>query len=260
MLRIQPVPAFKDNYIWLIGRPDTPRVAVVDPGDARPLLRYCAEHGLEPCAILITHHHRDHTGGVRELLCHYSVPVYGPAHETIPGLTHPLGEGAQVTLSGIGLTLQVLELPGHTRAPLAYAGEGMLFCGDTLFTGGCGYLFEGTAAQMYASLARLAALPGETQVYCGHEYTLENLNFALHVEPDNPDLRARISAARRLREQGRPTVPATIEEERRTNPFLRCHIQQVIDAAEKYAGHRLSTPDQVFTVVRRWKDDLDALA
>ncbi|MCL4315771.1 MAG: hydroxyacylglutathione hydrolase, partial [Gammaproteobacteria bacterium] len=183
----------------------------------------------------------------------------GPAHETIPGLTHPLGADAQVTLSGIGLTLQVLELPGHTRAPLAYAGEGMLFCGDTLFTGGCGYLFEGTAAQMYASLARLAALPGETQVYCGHEYTLENLNFALHVEPDNPDLRARISATRRLREQGLPTVPATIEEERRTNPFLRCHIQQVIDAAEKYAGRRLSAPDQVFAVVRRWKDDLDAL-
>jgi hydroxyacylglutathione hydrolase len=257
MLRIHSVTAFKDNYIWLIGRTGTPEVAAVDPGDARPLLAYCAAHGLEPCAVLITHHHRDHAGGVRELLSHHDVPVYGPAHEPIPGLTHPLGEGAHVTLPEIGLTLQVLELPGHTRAPLSYTGAGMLFCGDTLFTGGCGYLFEGTAKQMYASLTRLAALPGETQVYCGHEYTLENLSFALHVEPDNPDLRARIAAARRLRAQGLPTVPSTLEEERRTNPFLRCHIPQVIEAAETYAERRLSTPDQVFAVVRQWKDTLD---
>lgn len=260
MLRVQPVPAFKDNYIWLIGHPDTPKVAVVDPGDARPLLLHCGQHGLEPCAILITHHHRDHVGGVRELLSHYDVPVYGPAHETIPGLTHPLRDGAEVTLSELGLTLQALEVPGHTRAPLAYAGAGMLFCGDTLFTGGCGYLFEGTAGQMYASLTRLAALPGETHVYCAHEYTLENLSFALRVEPRNPDLHARIKAARHLREQGLPTVPSTLEEERRTNPFLRCQTQQVIEAAEKYAGSRLSTPDQVFATVRQWKDSLDNMA
>ncbi len=260
MFRVQPVPAFKDNYIWLIGHTGTSKVAVVDPGDARPVLGHCTQHRLEPCAILLTHHHRDHVGGVRELLGHYDVPVYGPAHETIPGLTHQLQDGAEVTLTEIGLTLQVLEVPGHTRAPLAYAGANMLFCGDTLFTGGCGYLFEGTAQQMYASLTRLAALPGETLVYCGHEYTLENLTFALRVEPRNLDLHARIQAVRRLREQGLPTVPSTMEDERRTNPFLRCQTQQVIDEAEKYAGHRLSTPDQVFAVVRQWKDRLDNMA
>ncbi len=260
MLHVQPVPAFKDNYIWLIGRTGTSKVAVVDPGDARPVLGHCTQHGLEPCAILLTHHHRDHVGGVREILGHYDVPVYGPAHETIPGLTHPLHDGFDVTLPEIGLTLQALEVPGHTRAPLAYAGEGMLFCGDTLFTGGCGYLFEGTAEQMYVSLTRLAALPGETLVYCGHEYTLENLTFALRVEPRNLDLHARIQAVRRLREQGLPTVPSTMEDERRTNPFLRCQTKQVIDAAEKYAGHRLATPDLVFAVVRQWKDRLDNMA
>ena len=259
MIQVNPVPAFKDNYIWLIGHTDSRRVAMVDPGDARPVLDALQRQSLTPCAILLTHHHRDHVGGVTELLRHFDIPVYGPAHEPVPTITHPLREGDRVTLPEICLTLSVLDVPGHTRGAIAYYGHGCLFCGDTLFTAGCGYLFEGTPPQMYHSLGKLAALAPETQVYCGHEYTLDNLSFARVVEPHNADIRARITEATRLRARNLPTVPAPLELELRTNPFLRCRTPVVTAAAENYAGRPLSTSAEVFAVVRRWKDDLDSL-
>lgn len=257
MLTVQPLPAFKDNYIWLLTRPGTRHAALVDPGDARPALAALQRLGLEPCAVLVTHHHWDHTGGVAALRKQYDAPVYGPAREDIPALTHPLREGDVVDLPQLGAALRVLDVPGHTRGAIAYYGADLLFCGDTLFTAGCGRLFEGTPRQMYASLAKLAALPGATQVYCGHEYTLENLAFARRVEPDNVDIMARIRATEALRARGLPSVPATLETEQRTNPFLRCHDPDVIAAAENFAGRPLTDAAEVFAVVRHWKDVLD---
>lgn len=257
MPNVHPIRAFKDNYIWLISRPDTPYAVIVDPGDARPVLETLQERGLRLLAILITHHHRDHTGGIKTLLEHYPAPVYGPASETITALTQPLTEQDKVSVPELGLDLQVLDVPGHTRGAIAFYGQEMLFCGDTLFTAGCGKLFEGTAQQMHASLAKLAALPGHTQVYCGHEYTVDNLHFARLVEPDNPHIRARLVETMALRACDLPSVPAPLDLERRSNPFLRCEVPAVIAAAERFAARRLQSGAEVFAVVRRWKDSLD---
>ena len=256
MIEVTGVPAFSDNYIWLIHGRDR-RVAVVDPGDADPVIARLEADGLEPAAILITHHHYDHVGGIGDLLRRWPVPVYGPAGERIAGLTHPVGEGDQVEPEGLGVALRTLDVPGHTRGHVAYYGDGALFCGDTLFTCGCGRLFEGTPEQMYDSLVKLAALPDDTQVYCAHEYTLDNLAFAQVVEPDSPALRERLADTRARRERDLPTVPATLALEKATNPFLRCRLPHVIAAAEHFAGARLDTPARVFATVRHWKDTLD---
>jgi len=257
MMEVHAVHAFDDNYIWLIGCADKPQVAIVDPGDEEPVLDYLAEHGLVPEAILITHHHGDHTGGVTALVERFAIPVYGPANERIPALTHPLTEGGTVELEGCGLSFQVLDTPGHTRGHVCYVGHGALFCGDTLFAAGCGRLFEGTAEQMHHSLEKIRALPDETLVYCAHEYTEANLGFALVAEPDNVDTQQRMQQVRGLREQNRDTVPSQLGIEKRTNPFLRSHIPELIRAAEAFAGHPLSTPVEVFATVRHWKDTLD---
>ena len=257
MLEIRPVPAFDDNYIWLIGTTDSRHVAIVDPGDADPVLEALRRDALIPAAVLITHHHGDHTGGVAELAQRFRIPVYGPAHERIPALTHPLGEGDEVALPPLGLRLRGLDTPGHTRGHICYVGPGALFCGDTLFTAGCGRLFEGTPAQMHDSLAKLSALPDDTQVYCAHEYTTANLGFALVVEPDNPDIIARRAEVEVRRTRGEPTVPATLGMEKRTNPFLRTAVPAVVAAAERFAGHPLANGIEVFATVRHWKDTLD---
>lgn len=247
------VPAFNDNYIWLV-RGRTNRVAIVDPGDADPVLEFLARERLTPAAILCTHHHGDHVGGVADLRARYDVPAYGPRHERIAALTHPLGDGDRVALPSLGLTFTVVDIPGHTTGHIAYVGDGLLFCGDTLFSAGCGRLFEGTAEQMYASLAKLAALPHDTAVYCGHEYTQANLAFALAVEPQNGAARAyqRDVAARRARDE--ITLPSTIGQERQINPFLRCHVPSVRAATEAHAGRTLTTDTEVFAALRRWKD------
>ena len=257
MLDIRYLPAFDDNYIWLIGSAGSPLVAVVDPGDADPVFEAVARDGLQPCAILITHHHGDHTGGVAELAARFNVPVYGPARESIPALTHPVREGDEVSLPGLGLHFSVLDTPGHTRGHVCYVGHGALFCGDTLFTAGCGRLFEGTAEQMHDSLSKIAALPDDTLVYCAHEYTSDNLRFARVAEPDNADILARQEevTARRLR--GEATVPAPLGLEKRTNPFLRSAVPALIAAAERFAGRHLQSGAEVFATVRRWKDSLD---
>ncbi len=249
---IVPLPAFRDNYIWLLRRGDV--AAVVDPGDARPVLDYLKREKLALRAILLTHHHADHTGGVEELMAHAGPPVFGPADEGIAGITVPLREPAVIRVPGLDLELAVLDVPGHTRGHIAYYGANLLLCGDTLFGCGCGRLFEGSAAQMWHSLSKLAALPGETRVYCAHEYTEANLDFAFAVEPDNPELAARESRVNALRAQHRPSVPLTLAEELATNPFLRTAAPAVADAASRYRGHALSDPISIFAAIREWKN------
>ncbi len=257
MIEVSYVRAFEDNYIWLVARPGSHGVIIVDPGDASPVLERIATDGLKPCAIFVTHHHGDHTGGVTELADHFGLPVYGPAHERIPGLTHPVREGDRILLQEPGLEFEVLDTPGHTRGHVCYVGHGTLFCGDTLFTAGCGRLFEGTAEQMHRSLEKIAALPDETLVYCAHEYTLANLGFARVAEPHNRDVAARQVEAERLRATGLPTVPSTLALEKRTNPFLRTMVPELIGAAEAFTGGPLRTGAEVFGAVRHWKDTLD---
>ncbi|BAN34999.1 hydroxyacylglutathione hydrolase [Sulfuricella denitrificans skB26] len=251
-MKIIPVPAFEDNYIWLIC--DERYAAVVDPGDAEPVLDYLGRHGLSLAAILITHHHGDHTGGIEALLEHAAVPVYGPRKESIPGISNPVGEGDTVRLPDLGVEFAVLDVPGHTAGHIAYYGANSLFCGDTLFTCGCGKLFEGTPLQMYASLQKFAALPDDTQVYCAHEYTLENIRFAKKVEPANRQLLEREARDIQTREQGRPTLPSTLALEKATNPFLRCEHPAVIEAAVHFSGSPLDNAVMVFTAIREWRN------
>jgi hydroxyacylglutathione hydrolase len=250
---IIPLPAFRDNYIWLLRR--GPYAAVVDPGDADPVLDYLARNELALIAILNTHHHGDHVGGNQDLLGQFDVPVYGPRQESIPGLTQGVGEGDAVRLPEIGLEFRVIDVPGHTAGHVAYYRPNSLFCGDTLFGCGCGRLFEGTPEQMHRSLQKLAALPGDTGVYCAHEYTLSNIRFAKAVEPHNADLLHREEEAIAQLARHLPTVPSSIESELRTNPFLRASQPAVRDAAEHHVRHALTTEVQVFAALREWKNN-----
>jgi len=215
---------------------------------------YLAREGLSLVAILATHHHPDHVGGIAELVAMAKVPVFGPKGEPIPALTHPVGQGDKVKIAALAAEFSVLDIPGHTRAHVAYYGLESLFCGDTLFACGCGRVFEGTTEQMLASLSKLASLPDATKVYCGHEYTLANIKFARAVDPHNSELAAREERATKLRAAGRPTLPSTLGEERATNPFLRCAEPVVIESANKYLGARAADPARVFAAIREWKN------
>lgn len=252
-MQILPLPAFGDNYIWLIREGN--KAAVVDPGDAAPVLNYLRAEGLTLTAILITHHHGDHVGGIREILATHPAPVFGLSGEPVAEMDHPLEDGAEFDVPGLPLRLTLLAVPGHTRRHGAYYGAKLLFCGDTLFGCGCGRLFEGSPPQMHTSLSRLAALPGDTQVYCAHEYTEANIRFALAVEPGNRALQARAVETRKLRAEGLATVPFPMSLELATNPFLRSDSPEVIASASARAGKSLENEVDVFTEVRQWKNE-----
>lgn len=251
-LKVVPLRAFKDNYIWVLrkGR----HAAVVDPGEARPVLGYLQDQRLELCAVLLTHHHADHIGGVADLLAHSEVPVYAPRGEPIDTPSRRVAEGDEISVAQMGLHLRVLDLPGHTRAHVGYYGANCLFCGDTLFACGCGRIFEGTPQQMFDSLEKLAALPRETLVFSAHEYTLSNIEFAKAVEPGNAALLERARSAAETRKQDRPTLPTTIGLEKETNPFLRSTQPEVMASADKYLGKHAAGPIAVFAAIRDWKN------
>lgn len=254
---IIPLSAFSDNYIWLITNGS--HAMVVDPGQAAPVQHALTERGLTLTAILLTHHHQDHVGGVAELVSLTGARVYGPAGEVLPLCDVALLEGDHVTDAALQLSLSVLDVPGHTAGHIAFAGEiagqPVLFCGDTLFAAGCGRLFEGTPAQMDASLAKLAALPVETAVYCAHEYTLSNMRWARVVEPDNQTLESWHVRAEQQRAEGQPTLPSSIGQELSCNPFLRARQPGVAKAAAQWAERTLETPVEVFAALREWKNN-----
>ena len=255
MLSVEPIPAFDDNYIWLLREADCAGVAVVDPGDADPVIARLRAQALTLSAILITHHHQDHIGGVAELLTHWpDALVTAPNDRRIATATRVVGEGDSISIPGFETRFDVIEVPGHTSTHIAYLGSGALFCGDTLFAAGCGRVFDGTFEQLAASLQRISTLPPRTLCYCAHEYTLANLGFAAWVEPDSTALAERTEQARRLRDAGEPTVPSRLALELATNPFLRTANPSVITAAEGFAGEQLANQAEVFTALRRWKD------
>jgi hydroxyacylglutathione hydrolase len=255
-LSVHPVPAFSDNYIWLIESPAAKgRLVAVDPGDAGPVIAALGHRGASLAAILLTHHHPDHIGGVGELQKQWpAVAVIAPDDQRIERRTRTVRDGERCELPDLGLGFEILHVPGHTVSHIAYWGHGALFCGDTLFSAGCGRMFEGTPKQMNASLNRLAALPPETLVYCGHEYTAANLKFASNVEPANQEVQAYGARVNRLREAGQPSLPSTLGLEIKVNPFLRCAEASVREAASKQAGQPLDEPARVFGVLRAWKD------
>lgn len=252
-LTLTPIPALKDNYIWLLTDASR-RAVVVDPGDAAPVKALVDAQDLKLEAVFITHHHADHMGGAAELASLHRCPVFGPAREADDVVDLPLSEGMAAEVPGMRLRFRVLDIPGHTAGHIALEGYGILFCGDTLFSAGCGRLFEGTAAEMCSSLAKLARLPDETRMCCGHEYTLANLRFAAVLEPDNRAIADYAAACGAMRARGEATLPSTLATERQVNPFLRCGQPAVRSAAEHHAGKRLDDAVEVFAVIREWKD------
>jgi hydroxyacylglutathione hydrolase len=259
MFQVTPIPAFNDNYIWLLADGNSNRVAVVDPGDAAPVLNYLKQHDLALATILITHHHQDHTGGVAQLLQAFPVPVYGPGSSPFSGIDHALHDGDSFEL--FGKVLQIREIPAHTLdhisyycAPMAQQDTPQLFCGDTLFLAGCGRLFEGTATQLQQAMDYFATLPDATEVYCTHEYSLANLAFAAAVEPDNADIQASTAHCQSLRAKAKPTLPSVIGTEKRINPFMRTRTESIRASASQHAGRTLMEPADIMAVIRQWKN------
>jgi hydroxyacylglutathione hydrolase len=252
-LRVRAVRAFADNYIWLIEAPRN-RLIAVDPGEAAPVKAELERSGSSLAAILLTHHHPDHIGGVAELLAANPVRVIGPADPRIPVPIETVGDGDRCEFPDLGLGFDILHVPGHTLSHIAFFGHGALFCGDTLFSAGCGRMFEGKPKQMLASLTRLRNLPPETLMYCGHEYTAANLRFALTVEPANGASIEYQERVARLRTRDQPSLPSALSLERRVNPFLRCDVRDVREAAAAHAGRPLGLDEEVFGALRSWKD------
>ena len=260
-VNISPIKAFSDNYIWAIT--NNAFATLVDPGDASVCIEFLEKNQLILDSILITHHHSDHTGGIKELVeyCQqkqWSLTVYGPENENIPHCNVKLNDNSHVVLNALNIDFQIIDLPGHTAGHIAYFSDvqltPVLFCGDTLFSGGCGRLFEGTPEQMLNSLTKLATLPDDTQVYCTHEYTQANLGFALTVEPNNQDLIHYANQVEELRSKDQPTIPSTILLEKQINPFLRCNEQSIQTSAQAFSSETQATTQDTFTTIRRWKD------
>lgn len=253
-LTVTAIPAFTDNYIWLISSGGK-QCAVVDPGDAAPVKNALKKAGLTLEYILITHHHWDHTGGVAELADATGAKVFGPHDPRIPDQDASYGEGETIELPLLGLTFKVIEIPGHTSSHIAFYGHGRLFCGDTLFSVGCGRLFEGTPAQMQVSLDKIAELPPATQVFCAHEYTQSNCEFALAVEPDNEQLQQRTRQVEATRAAGHITLPSELGQELAINPFLRSRQPAVVEAAKKH-DPKAKPGESTLAVIRAWKDSI----
>jgi hydroxyacylglutathione hydrolase len=253
-MKIVQIPLLRDNYAYLLVCEKTRNAAILDPSEADPVLNRVDQEQVTLAAILNTHHHRDHTGGNEEILARHKVEVYGHSSDSarIPGFTRGVDQGDDVQIGE--LKGKVLFIPGHTTGHVAYLFDNSLFCGDTLFTGGCGRLFEGTPEQMHASLKQLMALPDNTKVYCGHEYTESNLRFAMSVEPKNPKLASRFERVQGLRSRGAPTVPSTLEEEKQTNPFLRWDSREIQATLKSANPDARADPVSVFTAVRKMKD------
>lgn len=259
-MRITPISAFTDNYIWSITEAPVNTTAptpcvIVDPGQAEPVLQWLEEHNCTLEAILVTHHHYDHTDGVNELVQKFPCPVYGPHSNQTDVITHPLHENEFVSLLNDKFVFEVIRCPGHTLDHIAFYAAPDLFCGDTLFAAGCGRMFEGEPKQFLESLNKLATLPADTQIYCGHEYTVANLTFAAAVEPNNIAIQQRLQKAKALRAEGKPTLPAELAIEHATNPFLRTHLPSVKDAAEAHANAKFDSNEAVFACVREWKNN-----
>ncbi len=255
MLEIKPIASLGDNYIWILQNPGQKRIIVVDPGDAALVLTLLQVENLELAAVLITHHHNDHTGGIDDLLLSFpDLPIYGPKFENISGVNHPVTAGDIVEIPDIEGRFQVLDASGHTAGQVAYYGEGALFPGDALFSVGCGRIFNGTYPQMVSTLKRLAALPTATRLYSAHEYTLDNIGFAKWVEPENRALAAWEQQCHKKRAAGEATLPSLLSNELATNPFLRLNEPAVIAAAEAFAGCSLLDEVDIFTAIRQWKD------
>ena len=255
MLSVTPIPALSDNYIWLLRQDSSPAVCVVDPGESGPVIDHMERESLTLESILITHHHPDHTGGLEALIKRYSPKVIGPDNPDIEGITDTVGEGDQVRV--MGRLFDVFATPGHTLDHISFFAPGippLLFCGDTLFCAGCGRLFEGTPEQMHQALNRFAQLPEETLVFAGHEYTLANLKFARHWLPDDTSLKEFEARCQKLREDGKPTVPSILGDEKRLNPFLRWDDKAVIDAANHHTPEPVNSDNDVFAATRRAKD------
>lgn len=257
MIKVEPIPAFNDNYIWIIE--DGRYACIVDPGQKDPILDYLAKRQLQLKSILITHHHHDHTGAVVDLVKLTGAHVYGPMNSAIQGIDTYVQEGDCLSLAPLDFVVDVLEVPGHTLDHVAYVGwmsngQSIVFCGDTLFSCGSGRLFEGNSTQMLQSLDKLKKMSQNTLLYCAHEYTLSNIRWALTVEPSNIDLQYWEREAMRLREQALPTVPTTLEQELKVNPFLRVGEKTVQQAAEAYVGHVLSSEADIFGALREWKN------
>ena len=260
MASIITVPAFSDNYIWLICDENQQFAAIVDPGDAKPVIEALENNSIEPIAILITHFHSDHVGGISGLLDRYpDLPVYGPASERIPHITHTLKGDETLTIEKIDTDFQVMNVHGHTAGHIAYYtkdknGDDKLFCGDTLFAAGCGRVFNGTLQDLHDSLHKISQLPPDTLIYCAHEYTLDNIGFAKWVEPDSGDLLAREQDAQALIDNDQATVPSILSLELETNPFLRTHLPHVVDRVAEATGKTLNNTSDVFAAMRTWKD------
>jgi len=251
-ISIEPIPILETNYVWALH--DGQQAVLVDPGRADPPLQWLKDHSLTLAGLLITHHHWDHTDGIDGILDVHQVPVYGPKDSRIPQVDHPLEENDSLQIEHPEFNLKILSVPGHTSIHLAFVGADFVLCGDALFSAGCGRLFEGDAEQMQRSLDKLAALPGQTRVFCAHEYTLDNLRFALQVEPDNPDLNKRLEQVVRMRRHKHITLPSTIADELSFNPFLRTRRPDVIAAAQRKKPGCGSKPHEIFGVIRSWKD------
>ncbi len=251
MFNITAIPAFQDNYIWAIH--NGKHAVVVDPGDATPVLKFLTTHHLQLTTILCTHRHNDHIGGIAKLRAEYHVPVYGRSHPNNPHITHDLREGEQLTLAEFNLTFNIMEIPGHLDDHIAFFNSDILFCGDVLFGAGCGRNKEGTLVQLHHSLQRLSQLPDETRVYCAHEYTAANIQFALACEPSNLVLHERLLATQKLHTTNLPSLPSTIALEKTTNPFLRCNSPEIIDTLQ-HRGLQDTTELAVFIALREWRN------